>query len=133
MKVARTVWSRGKDGDNFKVLPIAIFLMANNLTRELAWFMDTLRKEFGLIVTADVIAIEAVELGIDEVDDFFVPSKVIATFSETLLYEIMVVVDKIGTEWVGAIAFHPNSPEWCLQVITKNGQQAYRNLLPLDQ
>jgi len=25
MKVARTVWSRGKDGDDFKVLPIAIF------------------------------------------------------------------------------------------------------------
>ena len=24
MKVARTVWSRGKDGDNLKVLPIAI-------------------------------------------------------------------------------------------------------------
>ena len=24
MKVARTVWSRGKDGDNFKTLPIAI-------------------------------------------------------------------------------------------------------------
>ena len=29
VKVARTVWSRGKDGDDFKVLPIAIIDTAN--------------------------------------------------------------------------------------------------------
>ena len=30
VKVARTVWSGGKDGDYFKVLPIAIVNIANS-------------------------------------------------------------------------------------------------------
>ncbi|MBB6447998.1 hypothetical protein HNR53_004724, partial [Bacillus benzoevorans] len=40
MKVARTVWSRGKDGDYIKVLPIAIAGMSptpkTQLNKELA-------------------------------------------------------------------------------------------------
>jgi len=44
----------------------------------------------------------------------------------------MVADDEKGNEWVGGIAFHPNS-EWCLQVITKNGNLVYRNLPPIVQ
>lgn len=32
MKVARTVWARGKDRDNFKVLPISIIIQNNPLS-----------------------------------------------------------------------------------------------------
>jgi len=105
----------------------------NELTREMEWFLTTLKKEFRVIIEADVVAVEATELGIDEVDDFYIPSEVIAKLPETLLYEIMVTDDKEENEWIGAITFHPDSPEWSLQIITKNGQLVYRNLLPLVQ
>ena len=32
MKVACTVWARGKDGDNFKVLPISVIIQNNPLS-----------------------------------------------------------------------------------------------------
>ena len=31
MKVARTVWAGGKDGDNIKILPISIIIQNNPL------------------------------------------------------------------------------------------------------
>ena len=103
----------------------------DELMREMEWFLDTLLKEFGVIAEAEAVAAEATELGIEEVEDFFVPREVIGDLPETFLYELMIVDDEKGTEWIGAIAFHPNSPEWCLQVITKNGEIVYRNPLPL--
>lgn len=38
----------------------------------------------------------------------------------------MIVDDELDNVWVGAIAFYPNSPDWCLQVITKNGEMVLR-------
>lgn len=104
--------------------------MGNKPTKEIEWLLDTLWKEFDVEVAAEDIAVEAAELGLEEVEDFFVPIEVIDNLPETLLYELMIVDVGKGTEWVGAIAFYPNSPEWCLQVITKNGETVYRNPLP---
>lgn len=97
------------------------------------WFLTTLQKEFSLIVEAEAVAIEATELWLEEVGYAFVPSEVIANLPETLLYELMIVDDDKGVEWVGAIGFHINSPKWCLQIITKNGETVYRKPLPLLQ
>jgi len=105
----------------------------DELTREMEWFLTTLRKEFSVIVEAEEVAVEATELGLEEVGDLFVPSEVISNLPETLLYELMIVDDEKKIEWVGAIGFHPDSPEWCLQIVTKNGETVYRNPLPLVQ
>lgn len=105
----------------------------DELTREMEWFLVMLQKEFGVHVESEEVAVEATELGLSEVESFFVPSEVIYSLPETLLYELMIADDESGNEWIGAIGFHVDSPEWCLQVITKNGQLAYRNLLPLNQ
>lgn len=105
----------------------------DELTREMEWFLATLQKEFGVIIDAEEVAVEATELGLEEVGNIFIPSEVIANLPETLLYEIMVTDDKDENEWVGAIGFHVNSPRWCLQVITKNGEMVYRKPLPLLQ
>ncbi|MEK4712051.1 hypothetical protein [Sporosarcina sp. FSL K6-5500] len=103
------------------------------LTREMEWFLTTLQQRFGLVVTADVIAIEAVELGIEEVEHFYIPDRLLDDLPPTLLCEIMVTDDDENNEWVGGIVFHEDSPEWHLQIVTKNGQLIYRNLLPLLQ
>lgn len=103
----------------------------NQLTREMEWFLDTLRKEFGIELTAESIALEGIELGLDEVEDFFVPVELFEELPETLLYEIMVADDEEENEWVGGIAFYPNLPDWCLQVITKNDELVFRNVLSL--
>ena len=102
--------------------------MQNKRTRELQWFMDTLESEFSTEVKVNDIGVEATELGLDEVEDFFVPSELFDDLPETLVYEIMIVDDELANVWVGAIAFYPNSPEWCLQVITKNDEMVFRKV-----
>jgi len=107
--------------------------MENNQSRELQWFKDTLQNEFGVEIDSNDIGIEATELGTDEVEDFFVPSELLDELPETLVYEIMIVDDEQNNEWVGAIAFQPDSSNWCLQVIMKNGEKVHRRVLPNSQ
>ena len=102
--------------------------MQNKRTREFQWFIDTLQSEFSTEVKVNDIGVEATELGIDEVEGFFVPSELFDALPETLVYEIMIVDDEKNNVWVGAIAFYPNSPEWCLQAITKNGEMVHRKV-----
>lgn len=45
--------------------------MENPLSIELEWFVSTLRSEFGVQVEVGNIGIEATELGMDEVEDFY--------------------------------------------------------------
>ncbi|MEK4712038.1 hypothetical protein [Sporosarcina sp. FSL K6-5500] len=103
------------------------------LTREMEWFLDTLKVRFNVELSSNDVSVEATELGLSEVESFFVPSELIEVVPETLLYEIMVAEDETNTEWVGAVAFFPNRLDWCLQVITKNGELILRNVLPLIQ
>ena len=102
-----------------------------NLTKEIHWFMNTLMTVFSVEVAAEVIGVEATELGLDEVENFFVPKELFEGLPETLVYEIMIVDDDQNNVWVGAIAFYPDSPEWCLQVMMKNGGLVLRNVLGL--
>jgi len=101
------------------------------LTREMKWFLDTLKVRFNVELTAKEISVEATELGMSEVESFFVPGELFEVAPETLVYEIMVVEDDTENEWVGGIAFYPHRPNWCLQVIMKNGELVVRNVLPL--
>ncbi len=103
----------------------------DELTREIEWFLDTLKVRFNVELPANDVVVEATELGLSEVESFFVPSELFEVVPETLLYEIMVVDDEAKDEWIGAVAFYPNRPDWCLQVITKNGELILRHVLPL--
>lgn len=106
--------------------------MSAEMSRELHWFLETLQENFGVIADTSEIGIEAVELGLEEVENFFVPQEVLHDLPKSLLYEIMVYEDEQNDKYVGGIAFHPNSPEWCLQAITKNGEIIYRKTFPLE-
>lgn len=96
------------------------------LSREVEWFVEMMREQFELVVSVEEVAVEAVELGMDEVENFYVPTEVFVELPSSLLYEIMVWDDVKGNEYVGVIAFLPNSPNWCLQAMTENGQLVYR-------
>lgn len=85
--------------------------------------------EFDVELAVDNIAVEAVELGTDEVEDFFVPTEIFIETPSTLLFETMIADDVAGNVWIGAVVFYPGSPDWCLQVITKNGEMVLRKLL----
>lgn len=102
--------------------------MESNQSRELQWFVNTLQNEFDVEMDVNRIGIEATELGLDEVEDFFVPRELFDELPETLVYEIMIVDDEQNNVWVGAISFYPNSPEWCLQAITKNDDLIFRKV-----
>lgn len=103
-------------------------MMSNLESRELEWFINTMRKEFGVHVEITEIGYEALELYTNEVENFFVPSELFEEVPESFIYELMIFDDEEENVWVGAIAFFPNSPDWCLQVITKNGEMVLRNV-----
>ncbi len=107
--------------------------MTNTLSREMEWFLRSLEVNFHVKARSEDVAVEAVELGKEEVDCFYLPAEALAELPETLQYEMMIVDDEDRNEWLGAIAFYPHSPEWCLQVITKNGQLVYRKPLPVNE
>ena len=105
--------------------------MGNLESKEIDWFINTLQEHFEVIVNLNEIGFEAVELGLEEVEDFYVPTELFEEVPESLLYETMLFDDELENLWIGAVAFYPNTPNWCIQVITKNGELVFRKVLPL--
>lgn len=101
------------------------------VSKEVHWFIQTLRKDYGVKVSAQDVGTEGLELGMDEVDAAFIPQELFEIIPRTLLYELMVVEDSEGNVWCGTIGFYPNSPDWCLQVITNNDVVQLRRLLSI--
>ncbi|MFC6040523.1 hypothetical protein ACFPYN_13940 [Paenisporosarcina macmurdoensis] len=88
---------------------------------ELNWFVDTLENEFQVKMDRRQISYEGNELYLDEIDESLIPSEMFDSLPESLLFETMLYEDDIKTEWLGVIALHPKTNEWCLQVILKDG------------
>lgn len=99
-------------------------------SKEIEWFLEILEKKFQVKVFPEDVGLEATMLSIDEVEKSYVPSELFANVPETFLYEIMVVDDEEANVWIGAVAFYPDKPVWCLQLILKNGKLKVRKLLP---
>ncbi|WP_142830259.1 hypothetical protein [Planococcus soli] len=99
------------------------------ISKEVHWFLEMLEKEFHVKAAAGNIGLEATELSTDEVADFFVPTELFEEVPATFLYEVMIVDDEEQNEWVGAIAFYPDTSNWCLQVITRNDEIVFRKVL----
>jgi hypothetical protein len=89
--------------------------------KEINWFVEALEKEFLVEVNKDQISYEGNELYLDEIDESLIPSEIIEGLPEALLFETMIFEDSEGTEWIGIIALHPDSREWLLQIILKDG------------
>lgn len=101
-------------------------------SKEMEWFRETLEKNFQIKVSSKEIGLEATMLSVDEVDKSYVPYELFTDVPETFLYEIMITDDEEANEWIGAIAFYPNSPDWCLQIIVKNEKLVLRNVLSVN-
>lgn len=101
------------------------------ISKEVQWFIHTLRKDYGVKVTAQDVSTEGLELGMDEVDSAFIPHELFEIIPSTLLYELMIVDDSEENVWCGTVGFYPNSPDWCLQVITKNDEVQLRKVLSI--
>lgn len=101
----------------------------SEISKELHWFMETLKKEFEVKVAVEDIGLEATELGTEEVADFYVPSELFTEVPDKFLYEVMVVDDDYYNEWIGAVVFYPNTSNWCLQIVIKNGDLIKRTLI----
>ncbi len=104
---------------------------AKLISSEVNWFVRIFRKDYGVKVTAQDVSTEGLELGMDEVDAAFIPQELFEIIPSTLLYELMIVEDSEENVWCGTIGYYPNSPEWCLQVITKNDEVQLRKLLSI--
>lgn len=101
----------------------------SEISREVHWFMETLEREFHLKVAVEEIGLEATELSTEEVEDFYVPRELFKEIPATFLYEVMIVDDDQGNEWIGAVTYYPNTPNWCLQIVMKNGELLTRTLI----
>jgi hypothetical protein len=97
--------------------------------KELDWFVNTLQMEFSVEVTKNQIGYEGNELYLDEIDEAIVPVEMMKHFPKSLLFEMMMVEDQEGVEWIGVVTFHPDSREWLLQIILKDGEPVLRKLV----
>jgi hypothetical protein len=96
---------------------------------EVNWFVGILKDKFHVQVTHDQVGYEGTELYVDEIDESLIPKELLETMPEALLFETMLVCDEEGTEWLGVVALHPETNEWCLQVILKEGEPVMRELV----
>ena len=93
---------------------------------KLLWFKQVLENEFDVKVDEKQISYEGNELYLDEIDESLIPKEFSMGLAPSLLFETMVFDDEEGTEWIGVIALHPETNEWCLQVILKDGEPVLR-------
>ncbi|WP_108668939.1 hypothetical protein [Peribacillus acanthi] len=96
---------------------------------ELEWFVSILENEFDVKVEMNQISYEGNELYLDEIDESLIPREMFEDLPESLLFETMLIEDQQGTEWLGIIALHPETYEWCLQMILKDGVPVLRRLV----
>lgn len=96
---------------------------------ELKWFVEKLENEFQVKVEREQIGYEGNELYLDEIDESLIPSEMFENLPESLLFETMLFEDSLQGEWLGVIALHPETSEWCLQVILKDGVPVLRKLI----
>lgn len=96
---------------------------------ELDWFVEKLEIEFKVEVERGQISFEGNELYLDEIDESLIPSEMFLNLPESLLFETMLYEDIAKTEWLGVIALHPETNDWCLQVILKDGKSVLRELI----
>lgn len=80
--------------------------LMEELKKEVKWFLVTLQSEFRVTVAATEVAVETTELGLEEVEDFYVPNEFFDVLPETMLYEIMVADEEKENVWGGGISFH---------------------------
>ena len=93
---------------------------------KLLWFKKVLENEFEVMVDEKQISYEGNELYLDEIDESLIPKEFSMGLPPSLLFETMVFDDEEETEWIGVIAMHPETKEWCLQVILKDGEPVLR-------
>ncbi|WP_240376102.1 hypothetical protein [Bacillus piscicola] len=96
---------------------------------EIDWFVHMLKSLYQKSVDREDIGYEGIELYLDEIDEALIPADVLEPLPEFLLFETMLYVDEEGKDWLGAIALHPETNEWCLQVILHHGKTVYRKRL----
>ncbi|MBG9545520.1 hypothetical protein ABE29_23045 [Cytobacillus firmus] len=96
---------------------------------QLNWFVSILKVNFNVNAHLKEVSYESTELHLDEIDESLVPQELIKNMPETLIFETMVFYDNEGTEWLGAVALHPDTKESCLQVVLKDGEPVLRKLV----
>ncbi len=96
---------------------------------ELDWFVKVLEDKFQVAVNRAQISYEGNELYLDEIDVSLIPSELTTGLPDILLFETMMFEDKQGTEWIGAIASHPDSREWLIEIILKDGEPELRKMV----
>jgi hypothetical protein len=101
-------------------------LKGDRCVKELDWFVKTLTCEFRVEVERGKIGYESIELTLEEIDENIIPQDMLDNLPESLLCETMVFNSEEGTEWLGVIALHPETREWCIQAILKNGVSILR-------
>jgi hypothetical protein len=97
--------------------------------KELDWFIKMLEDEFQVVVDPNQITCEGNVLYLDEIDDSLIPNELTKGLPEKLLFETMLFEDRQGTEWIGAVASHPDNREWLLKIILKDGKPVLRKLV----
>lgn len=97
--------------------------------REHEWFVSILKDEFEVEAELKEVSFEANELYLDEIDESLIPNEMREGLPEVLMFETMVFEDHEEIEWIGAIAKDPESKEWLLKIVIRDGETVLIQLM----
>lgn len=97
--------------------------------KEHVWFVNILKDEFEIEAELEEVSFESNELYLDEIDVSLIPNEMRNGLPEVLMFETMVFEDHEETEWIGAIAKDPESREWLLKIVLRDGEAVLIQLM----
>lgn len=97
--------------------------------KEHEWFVSILKDDFEIEAEIEEVSFEANELHLDEIDESLIPNEMRGRLPEVLMFETMVFEDHEEIEWIGAIAKDPESREWLLKIVLRDGEAVLIQLI----
>lgn len=97
--------------------------------KEHEWFVSILKDEYEIEAELEEVSFEANELYLDEIDESLIPNEMRDGLPEVLMFETIVFEDHEEIEWIGAIAKDPESQEWLLKLVLRDGEAVLIQLM----
>lgn len=91
----------------------------------LDWFMEKMKREFGVKVAMEEVGYEAYTFDHEEIDELLIPipAEHVKKLPNPLLLEAFMYVDAEGIEWIAGVVVEEETREMLYEVWVKNGER----------
>ncbi|GGJ76684.1 hypothetical protein GGR02_002883 [Anoxybacillus voinovskiensis] len=89
----------------------------------LEWFIEKMKREFGVEVKMEEAGYESYAFDHEEIDDLLIPAEHVAKLPNPLLLEAFMYVDAEGIEWIAGVVVAEETRERLYEVWIKDGKR----------